>query len=259
MAGTIKHQWNGTILTITSDSGTSSCDLKGDKGDDGVRGAQGIAGTNGADGIIDYSEIANYSAAKNAVRYNGTSTTTEADFEAWLNEQLANMGDYEAKYIAVYAPSFITSNSTYHGWLYKQLDNAAVWIGESRLSSVKKRLYNGVWSAVEFNAPLMSANVEYATTERIKGNVVYTKFISVDALPNTDSIAIATGATGASKIVSVVGYTTNGTYKRPFPAHMSSDGALIATWTINSSGNILLYTYQNMSSYSAYFIVKYIK
>lgn len=37
----ISHSWNGTVLTITSDSGTSSCDLKGEKGDDGVRGAQG--------------------------------------------------------------------------------------------------------------------------------------------------------------------------------------------------------------------------
>lgn len=44
MAGTITHQWNGTILTITSDSGTSSCDLKGEKGDDGARGAMGLPG-----------------------------------------------------------------------------------------------------------------------------------------------------------------------------------------------------------------------
>ena len=41
----ITHEWNGTILTITSDSGTSSADLKGAKGDDGARGAQGIAGS----------------------------------------------------------------------------------------------------------------------------------------------------------------------------------------------------------------------
>lgn len=42
--GEITHSWNGTILTITSDSGTSSMDLKGDKGDDGARGPQGPAG-----------------------------------------------------------------------------------------------------------------------------------------------------------------------------------------------------------------------
>ena len=40
----ITHQWNGTTLTITSDSGTSSCDLKGEKGDTGIRGPQGLAG-----------------------------------------------------------------------------------------------------------------------------------------------------------------------------------------------------------------------
>ena len=51
MAGEIKHEWNGTILTVTSDSGTSSADLKGAKGDMGVRGAQGAAG-----GSVDLSE-----------------------------------------------------------------------------------------------------------------------------------------------------------------------------------------------------------
>jgi hypothetical protein len=37
----IYHSWDGTVLTITSDAGTSSADLKGD---DGVRGPQGPAG-----------------------------------------------------------------------------------------------------------------------------------------------------------------------------------------------------------------------
>ena len=45
MAGKIYHKWDGTVLTITSDSGTSSVDLKGPKGDTGVRGPQGPAGT----------------------------------------------------------------------------------------------------------------------------------------------------------------------------------------------------------------------
>lgn len=47
----ITHEWNGTILTITSDSGTSSADLKGEKGDDGVRGAQGIPGSMATDAL----------------------------------------------------------------------------------------------------------------------------------------------------------------------------------------------------------------
>lgn len=44
MAGQITHSWNGSILTITSDSGTSSADLKGPEGTRGIRGPQGPAG-----------------------------------------------------------------------------------------------------------------------------------------------------------------------------------------------------------------------
>ena len=44
MAGQIFHEWNGTILTVTDDSGTYSVDLKGAKGDMGDRGEQGAAG-----------------------------------------------------------------------------------------------------------------------------------------------------------------------------------------------------------------------
>jgi hypothetical protein len=47
------HEWNGTVLTITSASGTSSADLKGDtgaKGDKGDPGAPGASGAPGADG-----------------------------------------------------------------------------------------------------------------------------------------------------------------------------------------------------------------
>ena len=54
MAGTITHKWYGTTLAITSDSGTSMCDLKGTKGDMGIRGPQGCPGViRKEDGTID--------------------------------------------------------------------------------------------------------------------------------------------------------------------------------------------------------------
>ena len=58
MAGEIHHEWNGTVLTITSDSGTSSADLQGGKGDMGVRGPQGPA-CGGNNNTSDYEVIAN--------------------------------------------------------------------------------------------------------------------------------------------------------------------------------------------------------
>lgn len=75
MAGTIEHYWNGTILTVISDSGTSSCDLKGIQGDTGPRGPQGPAGNigltgeqgiqgevgpQGPQGEVDYSRLQEY-------------------------------------------------------------------------------------------------------------------------------------------------------------------------------------------------------
>lgn len=55
MAGQIFHEWNGTVLTITSDSGTSSADLKG-VGEMGPRGPQGPAGVSiGEGGSVDLS------------------------------------------------------------------------------------------------------------------------------------------------------------------------------------------------------------
>lgn len=56
----VTHQWSGTTLVITSASGTSSVDLrgekgdageKGDKGDQGEKGDTGASGSNGKDGI----------------------------------------------------------------------------------------------------------------------------------------------------------------------------------------------------------------
>ena len=44
------HEWNGTTLTITSASGTSSANLKGEPGRDGADGAPGKDGADGAPG-----------------------------------------------------------------------------------------------------------------------------------------------------------------------------------------------------------------
>jgi len=44
------HSWDGTVLSVTSGSGTTSADLKGPKGDTGATGPQGPKGDAGAAG-----------------------------------------------------------------------------------------------------------------------------------------------------------------------------------------------------------------
>ena len=58
----ITHTWNGTSLSITSASGTSQVDLKGQKGDQGQIGPQGPQGPAGQDYVLtedDKTAIAN--------------------------------------------------------------------------------------------------------------------------------------------------------------------------------------------------------
>lgn len=85
MSGTITHSWNGTVLTVTSDSGTSSADLKGAKGDTGIRGPQG------AQGVVDTSKV-----------YTTSNPPTAAEVGArdkeWL-PTLAELGAAPAGYI----------------------------------------------------------------------------------------------------------------------------------------------------------------
>lgn len=49
------HRWSGTTLYITSASGTSSANLKGDTGDKGDTGAKGADGKDGKDGADGFS------------------------------------------------------------------------------------------------------------------------------------------------------------------------------------------------------------
>lgn len=73
MAGEIYHRWDGTVLTITSDSGTSSADLKGEKGDTGIRGPQGVQGISKT---VSYPTIADKPTI-NGVEVSGDMTTAD--------------------------------------------------------------------------------------------------------------------------------------------------------------------------------------
>ena len=53
----VTHSWNGSVLTLTSASGTTQTNLKGEKGDPGAPGAKGDPGTPGAKGDPGYTPI----------------------------------------------------------------------------------------------------------------------------------------------------------------------------------------------------------
>lgn len=53
----VTHEWDGTVLKVTSASGTSSADLKGEPGNDGSNGADGQPGKDGTSPVVSVSAI----------------------------------------------------------------------------------------------------------------------------------------------------------------------------------------------------------
>lgn len=77
------HFWDGTTLTITSASGTSSADLKGEKGDTGAQGPKGETGEQGPRGENGKDGKSAYEYAKES-GYGGT----ETDFSQNLSKEV---------------------------------------------------------------------------------------------------------------------------------------------------------------------------
>lgn len=113
------HSWNGTVLTITSASGTSSADLKGEKGDKGDTGSKGDTGAQGPKGDTglqgpkgDKGDTgpqgpagatgATGASGKSAYQYaqEGGYTGTEAEFAAKLAQDFPASVTAEAKRVA---------------------------------------------------------------------------------------------------------------------------------------------------------------
>ena len=86
MSGTITHSWNGTVLTVTSDSGTSSADLKGTKGDTGARGVRGLAGADGITSVNGKKGDITLTASDVGAEEAGTAGSVRTQIEAWVED-----------------------------------------------------------------------------------------------------------------------------------------------------------------------------
>lgn len=73
-----KHQWDGSVLTITSASGTSSADLRGPQGPEGKQGPQGQAGKDAPQDAVRYGVQALDEAQQETARGNIGAASEEA-------------------------------------------------------------------------------------------------------------------------------------------------------------------------------------
>lgn len=183
MAGTIEHEWNGTVLTITSDSGTSSADLKGEKGDDGARGPQGAPGDCVA---TDTAALGGVPAAEYATK-------------DYLNSVIENVNvDYA--YNLLDNSNFINpinqrGNTTYSGAIYG-IDR---WVGMSRsyititeegirLSNNTPSSGNCYWQQI-IPTKLVEEGKNYTIAAEIDGKI----YVNSGTTPNNISVSHGNG------------------------------------------------------------------
>ena len=240
----VTHEWEGTVLKVTSASGTTEADLKGDKGDTGltgpapVKGVDYFDGANGKDGNdgytpvkgVDYfttEEIANVAAQ-------AASLVTPASIGAAPDGfGLGTTGAY--KPLSVFED---LNTLVYDGWYAVNFANTVTVDGLNfQLAVVEVRAYTtdyvyqkitplgyscvlhrssyaGIWSGVEWENPPLAIGQGYCTTERYAGKPVYTMLLDFGTAADQKAIGIDLNI-DAYQIIRYAG-VLNGT---PLPYH----------------------------------------
>ena len=246
------HEWNGTNLTVTSASGTSSADLKGDPGDSGISniGTEYYVSTSdtsltGGEWI---SEIPNDVAGKYLwIRIVTVYDNGRVSYSAPVRDPICErITTHESN----------TNNP--HGVTASQI-GAVPAVESTNYSGCYYRTVNGV---TEWINPPMTEGVAYRTTERYLGKAVYTMLIDCGNLPNATSKNVSTGVSIATHTfidLKVFAEWTSGTtaMKSAFPIINTADG--IVARAQFSSSSIQIVTTTDRSTTTAYAVIKYVE
>lgn len=118
--------------------------------------------------------------------------------------------------------------------------------------------YNGEWYDWEWVNPPMIFGVEYRTTKRHNGKVVYTKRMNFGNLPASGSSSVATGIGSNKNLVSLTGLFRSDSYVEPYPIIGSAGDVSCMCW-VSDSGALHTQVTKDCSSYTGEFTLEYIK
>ena len=122
---------------------------------------------------------------------------------------------------------------------------------------VQRTCVEGTWSEWEFVNPPMIVDTLYRTTELYQGKVVYAKLVNFGTLPNSTQKLVGFYGSGATAVISLTAMLSDGCcisagYNRDM-SHATSSGLYLD----NTLYNIRIKTEYDMSSLSAYVLVKF--
>lgn len=128
-----------------------------------------------------------------------------------------------------------------------------------RTATIESLLYT--WGEWEWVNPPMIHGVEYRLTERWHDKPVYVVTIHAASLPNDTLLMIDTGVT-MGEVVSISGYATKSDGEFfPFPVIPGTGATPVAgiSNVVASEGFFIVYTSRDLTTYQAYFTIKYTK
>lgn len=111
---------------------------------------------------------------------------------------------------------------------------------------------------IEWENPPFAVGIEYRTTERYNGKVVYAKILDIGNLPNATTKTISTGVNG-SKAVSIepIIYMASGGIT-PYP-FVDAKGASMVRIFLALNGSMYVTSFADISGASAKVKIKYVK
>ncbi len=108
----------------------------------------------------------------------------------------------------------------------------------------------------EWVDPPMKPNVEYRTTERHDGKIVYVKRIIMGSLPNATYGTLTFGFSQAEEVIHIEGEIHDGGYIHKFPYVNNSGNAMAWFYSVNSN-YVQVWTKSDLRDASAEFTVKF--
>lgn len=182
-----------------------------------------------------------------------------ADFGVVIDNLTASWENCVARQYLLYYPDFYIQSLLVT--IYKYDANNVLITGHTMNgygASVKK--VGGTWYSAEWENPPMTGGVEYRTTERHEGKVVYTKLINCGNLPNYSTKNVSTGGIRSDKVISFAvtpsiagdsGLTYNGNI-------LNNDMGTTCRFCIFGT-NINILSIADYSGWTATCVIKYIK
>ncbi len=164
-----------------------------------------------------------------------------------------------------YRTSGITINGNTFNYVYMRVDaynntgcTQTLHVIGAVATTLQRIRYNSEWGEWEWVNPPMVLGVEYRTTKRYKGKVVYIKAVDIGNLPASAEKSVTYYSNGSTNVVNLTAVAISSTNRTNLFPFISTSGTIVAR-VYASQFSVVINTYSDLSTYTAVATVEYTK